>query len=146
MNKNTILIADDDLGLAEVLAKRCEAIGLNTIVVDNAQCAQFAMVTEQPSLAILDLNMPGADAGNILDVLAADRDLADVPVVLLTGEKDSAVACKCESLQVQYMTKQRNVWARLKEIILELMGDRREPFPHPSARGTGLWNSAQAIA
>lgn len=146
MYDKTILIADDDLGLAEVLAKRCEAIGLNTIVVDNAQCAQFAMATEQLALAILDLNMPGADAGNILDVLAADPDLADVPVVLLTGQKDSIVAQKCESLQIHYMAKQRNVWARLKEIIMELVGDRSEPIPQPKMRSLGVWNPAQAIA
>lgn len=140
--KKTILIADDDLGLAEALAMRCETIGLNTIVVDNAQCAQFAMITEQPSLAILDLHMPGANEGNILEVLAADPELATIPIVLLTGQKDSAVEAQCESLQVQYMPKQANIWARLKDIISDVLHKDRDvianqaPFssPAPSRR------------
>lgn len=135
----TILIADDDLGLAEALAMRCDTIGLNTIVVDNAQCAQFAMITEQPDLAILDLNMPGANEGNILEVLAADPELATIPIVLLTGQKDGHIAAQCESLQVQYMTKQANVWARLKDILSELLkeGDMTAD-PKNAVRKRGL--------
>ena len=42
----TVLIADNDLGLAEMLARRCESIGLKTIVVDNAECMQEAVNSE----------------------------------------------------------------------------------------------------
>ncbi|APZ90996.1 response regulator [Fuerstiella marisgermanici] len=120
-----ILIADDDLGLAEVLAMRCEAAGLETIVVDNAQCALLAILSEQPDVAVLDLNMPAANDGDVLELLATDPELSQTPVIILTGQKDHETIERCRSLMVHYIPKQRNVWIRLKRTIEQLL-TRRE--------------------
>lgn len=127
MTAKTILIADDDNGLAELLARRCESMGFDTIVVDNAQCALLAMLSEQPDLAILDLNMPAANDGGVLELLATDPELADIAVIILTGQKDQTTIQHCESLDAHYVPKQGNVWRRLRTLITELVGDRRTP-------------------
>ena len=121
--RKTILIADDDNCLAELLARRCESIGFDTIVVDNAQCAQFAMISEQPDLAILDLNMPAANDGDVFELLSTDPQLTDMPIIILTGQKDRATIQLCESLQTHYVPKQGAVWSRLKSTIKELLAD-----------------------
>jgi len=127
----TILIADDDLGLAEVLAARCEAMGLNTIVVDNAQCALLAIVCEQPDLAVFDLNMPQADAGDVFDLLATDPELTDLPVIVLTGQTGKSVIERCEILNAYYVAKKGDVWRRLRSQITEILG---VPQFRPAAR------------
>ena len=133
-----ILIADDDLGLAEVLAMRCEAIGLETIVVDNAQCALLAIVSEQPDVAILDLNMPASNDGNVLELLATDPELSHTPVIIMTGQKDQDTIERCRSLMVHYIPKQRNVWAMLRAKIKELLERRDEVEPQWPSRDNRL--------
>jgi len=116
-----ILIADDDLGLAEVLALRCEAIGLETIVVDNAQCALLAVLCEQPDLAVFDINMPKAEAGNVFDLLSTDPELADLPVIILTGQTDPLTIERCQTLNAFYVPKKGNVWSRLQHQIADIL-------------------------
>lgn len=128
-----ILIADDDLGLAESLAMRCENIGLDTIVVDNAQCAQLAIVCEQPDIAVLDLNMPPADGGDVLALLETDPELSDLPVIILTGQKDRGTIQRCQNLRTHYIPKQHDVWSHLKDCIEAILcAADRDQYPASS--------------
>lgn len=119
--KQTVLIADDDLGLAELLARRCEMLGLSTIVVDNAECALFAVMSEQPDFAIFDVNMPAGDERNIFDLLATESVLADLPVIILTGRRDRETILQCENLSTWYVSKGRATWTRLRDVIHEVL-------------------------
>lgn len=116
----TILIADDDFGLTEVLSLICEAMGFETIVVDNAQCAHLAIVCDQPDVAIFDVNMPQADEGNVFDLMEKISDMTNSPVIVLTGQTDATTLQRCESLKAHYVRKCGNVWNALKQRIQEL--------------------------
>lgn len=42
----------------------------------------------RPSLILLDLNLPGTDGREVLEQVKTDRDLCDIPVVVLTTSSD----------------------------------------------------------
>lgn len=86
------------------------------------------MISEQPDLAILDLNVPAANEGDVFELLATDPELADTQVVILTGQKDLATIQSCENLQAHYIPKQGNVWRRVRSVITELLGTSKDHF------------------
>lgn len=117
----TVVLADDDLELAELLGRRCEHIGLNPIIVDNTYSALLAVLCEQPDLAILDVNMPSANGADVFEVLATEPELADLPVIILTGRKDDETKQSCHNLNAHYVAKGDDVWLRLQALIGELL-------------------------
>ncbi len=50
---------------------------------------------ELPSLVILDLNMPGTDGHEVLNMLKSDPDLSCIPVIVLTTSSDKMDIRKC---------------------------------------------------
>jgi DNA-binding NarL/FixJ family response regulator len=86
-----ILIADDhQLVIEAVKAKLTElAPDLNFVLAKNVD-ELFALADDTLDLAIVDLNMPGADGCSHVDEL--HRRYPEVPVMVLTGCGDSALA------------------------------------------------------
>src|SRR5438477_11357943 len=58
-----VLIVDDEIANVELLARRLEAIGCQTQVASPGERAIALARSEQPDLILLDVMMPGIDAG-----------------------------------------------------------------------------------
>src|SRR3977135_1853678 len=68
--------------------------------------------TEQPSLLLLDFDMPGLDGAQVLERLRSDKDpaIAQLPVIMLTGHggEESEVLCR-EAGADDFVTKPINI-------------------------------------
>jgi DNA-binding response OmpR family regulator len=84
-----VLIADDDLDLAEAVAWYLRADGLRVTVVAAAEQALAAMVEDPPHAAVLDLAIAGADGFGQVRRLGRGA----VPIMVL-------VACEAEAERV----------------------------------------------
>ncbi len=49
---------------------------------------------EKPDLVLLDYNMPVCDGAQVLEMIRADPEFADLPVIFLTGTVDKASISK----------------------------------------------------
>jgi two-component system response regulator HydG len=79
----TVLIADDHIEMARVLADKLIEEGWRPRVVDSGKGAIEAMSTSVPDLVISDLRMADVDG---LDVLDAARAIdPDLPVIIMTA-------------------------------------------------------------
>ncbi len=59
-----------------------------------------------PDLILLDLRLPRMDGQEVLDVVKADYDLKDIPVVVMTSSTDDADRLRCNLHNVDaYVTK-----------------------------------------
>jgi DNA-binding response OmpR family regulator len=77
-----ILVAEDDMPLAEFLHQRLEQEQFSVKVVSNAAEAE-QLASDQPyDLVILDLNLPGAGELDVLRGIRSKRP--DLPVVIVT--------------------------------------------------------------
>lgn len=85
-----ILVVDDDLALADVLAFTMRRSGFEVIMAHDGQVAMERWKDESPDLIILDLNLPKIDG---LRVCKLVRDQADTPIIILSvrGEEDDVV-------------------------------------------------------
>jgi len=91
VDRQTILIADDERGIRNLLRSYCERQGYAVRIAASGQEALAALDDERFDVAIVDLHMPGATG---LDVLAHAREAQpECEVIILTGfaDLDSAV-------------------------------------------------------
>ncbi len=92
-HKNTILIADDDDLVCDLLSQRFRTMGYNIITTDNGKQALEYIKNDKPDLAILDIMMPAMDGLSVLKQMKEEAALAYIPVILLTakGQQDNIV-------------------------------------------------------
>ena len=84
---NQVLIVDDDPDLRDAMEMLLSLQGYEVAVAADGGEALQSLTDQrcQPFLVLLDLMMPGMDGYELVKRMTADPDLADIPVVLLTG-------------------------------------------------------------
>lgn len=83
----TILLIDDDLMIASVVKLRLEeADGFHVEVATDGPDGLRQAAAHRPDLILLDWQMPGMDGIEVLRTLKADKETADIPVIMLTGK------------------------------------------------------------
>jgi CheY-like chemotaxis protein len=80
-----ILVVDDDPSNARVIALMCGLGGYEVHWADSGVAAMALLAREGVDLVLLDVHMPIVDGPGTLRLLRNSRDLAEMPVVFLTG-------------------------------------------------------------
>jgi two-component system, OmpR family, response regulator len=81
----TILIADDDPHIRQLLVFALEKAGLAAIEAEDGEEALAAVDRQPPDLVILDINMPRMDG---LEVCRRIRASGDLPILFLSSRDD----------------------------------------------------------
>jgi signal transduction histidine kinase/AraC-like DNA-binding protein/ABC-type sugar transport system substrate-binding protein len=82
-----VLVVDDDAEMRDLVSRAIRRAGAEPQRADNGREALAAMRLTRPDLVLLDLSMPDMDGFETLAAMHADTNLADVPVVVLTGRE-----------------------------------------------------------
>jgi CheY-like chemotaxis protein len=77
----TIVVVDDEYGLADVLASTFFDIGYTVHTAANGVQGLEVMAEHPPDLVILDFTMPLLDGAGVLTAMRGDPALSAVPVV-----------------------------------------------------------------
>jgi CheY-like chemotaxis protein len=91
----TIVIVDDEFGLADVLAATLSEVGFRVHTAANGIQGLEVMSEHPPGLVILDFMMPLLDGPGVLRAMRTDPRLASVPVVMIRAMPESAVRARC---------------------------------------------------
>ncbi|WP_040952028.1 response regulator transcription factor [Gorillibacterium massiliense] len=83
MNRITVLIADDEPEIADLIGLLLEKEGYRTIKVSNGKEAVHAIQTQSVDLAILDIMMPVMDG---FEAIRKIREQAPLPVIFLSAK------------------------------------------------------------
>jgi CheY-like chemotaxis protein len=100
-----VMVVDDDPDIRESMETLLKVYGYPVMVVaDGAEALIHLRNGARPCLILLDLMMPGMNGFELSEHLAADPELAKIPLVVITGA-GPAVAEKARALQVEVMRK-----------------------------------------
>jgi DNA-binding response OmpR family regulator len=82
----TVLLAEDDIGIAQPLSRALQREGHEVVVVGDGHTALTRADQDEVDLLVLDLGLPGMDGLDVCRRLRRVRP--DVPVLMLTARTD----------------------------------------------------------
>ncbi|MEX2091546.1 MAG: response regulator [Pirellulales bacterium] len=121
MTSQTILLVDDDSDFLHVIGQRCRSIGLNVQHARNLLTATAVIDRFLPDVVCVDVEMPTGNGLRFCEALAVDPRTAQVPIIVLTGRKDTETIQKCEQMGAHYAFKSADIWATLEPLVHRLM-------------------------
>lgn len=80
-----ILLADDDPEVRSVMQKQIEGVGYRTESASTASEALEKIASSRPDMVVLDLLMPDMDGTEVILKMRSEKDLARIPVLVVTG-------------------------------------------------------------
>ena len=114
MDKKTILVVDDEIGIRQLTEMSLAGIGYNPIICENSE--QAIPHISSADLLITDLNMPGGINGAELTKIAK-REKPNMPVIIMTGDPGDIPA---DHLADKVICKPFE-FEQLKEVIADLL-------------------------
>ena len=131
VNKQKILIVDDDENIAELISLYLTKECFDTMMVHDGEKALIAYDTYQPNLILLDLMLPGIDGYQVCREIRAK---SNVPIIMLAAKGE--VFDKVLGLELgadDYMMKpfdSKELVARVKAVLR-----RYQAIPKPEIPG-----------
>lgn len=103
--KKKILVVDDS-GATLRSVKSWLEDKYQVILANSGAMAIKYMVMKRPDLVLLDYEMPICDGRQVLEMIRAESDLADIPVIFLTNKNDRESVYKVSTLHPEgYLLK-----------------------------------------
>ena len=81
-----VLVIDDEPDVLMLCRVNLELAGHEVVEAGSGEAGLELARTERPDVVVLDVMLPARDGFQILGDLSIERDLADVPVILLTAK------------------------------------------------------------
>jgi signal transduction histidine kinase/CheY-like chemotaxis protein len=89
-DRGTLLAIDDDPMSVELVKTVLQPAGWTVVTASDGATGIVLARTRKPTAILLDLLMPGIDGLTVVEVLRADPETADIPIVVLTAKALSA--------------------------------------------------------
>jgi two-component system, OmpR family, KDP operon response regulator KdpE len=86
--RSSVLVVDDDLHVANVLAGTLVSRGYDARAVYDADAAMSSFRRWGPAIVVTDLEMPGADG---IELCRRIRETSNVPILVVSGANDGRV-------------------------------------------------------
>lgn len=109
MQKQQILVVDDDKEIARLLRGYLEKAGFGVLVAHEGGTAVHTLRRNKPDLLLLDLMLPDMDGYDITRLVRNDAALAQMPIIMITARvEDSDKIVGLELGADDYVTKPFN--------------------------------------
>ena len=87
--KRVLLVEDNDLN-RNMMVRRLNRAGLEVITAGNGQQALDIMHSDQPSIVLMDMNLPVLDGWAASRRAKEDEGIRDIPIIALTAHATEA--------------------------------------------------------
>jgi CheY-like chemotaxis protein len=92
----TVLVVDDEFGVAEVLQSILEDEGYRVITAINGKQALTRLAETAPDLAMVDYMMPIMNGAHLLAAMHKEQDWTHIPVIMMSSLDEVTVRSGCE--------------------------------------------------
>jgi len=109
-----VLVIDDDPSVHDLMQRSLAKEGFRVEVALTGQQGLDMAAKLKPTVITLDVMMPGMDGWAVLSALKSNRELADIPVIMMTIVDDKNLAFSLGA--AEYLTKPID-WERLNVLL-----------------------------
>ena len=120
----TIVVVDDESGLADILSAALLNVGYGVHTAWNGVLGLEAIAAHSPDLVILDYTMPVLDGAGVLAAMQGSRNIASVPVVMMSAMSEAIVRERCAGFAT-FVRKPFELEVMLGE-VRRTLGDNRD--------------------
>ena len=85
INKEKILVIEDEKILLDAIAKKLQVAGYSVRTALNGEEGLEKIKEEKPDLILLDILMPKVDGFEVLKKMSEDKELSEIPVVIISN-------------------------------------------------------------
>lgn len=121
MNRQRILVVDDDKDIVRLVRAYLEKAGYDVFSAYDGETAIHTLRREKPDLLVLDLMLPDRDGWDITRLIRTDPQLLATPIIMLTARvEDTDKIIGLEIGADDYITKPfnpREVVARVRALL-----------------------------
>ncbi len=115
-----ILIIEQDVFFGDMLSQRIKKDGFDTLVISNGVVALEQMHLYKPDLILLDMEITNTDPRKILEGKQSDKDLKDIPTIIISPSGDLNEIRQIVDLGVKdYLVKSQ---LNLDDLITKIRG------------------------
>jgi diguanylate cyclase (GGDEF)-like protein/PAS domain S-box-containing protein len=120
-DKNSLLLVDDNEMNRDLLARRLERAGFQVTIAEDGNKALEVVRREPPDLVLLDVDMPGLDGFQVLEILRETYSAAQLPVIMVTAMTGSEEVVRALRMGAcDYVTKPVDFPVALARINIQL--------------------------
>lgn len=111
MPKTTILLAEDEPALGQIIKESLETRDFNVILCDNGEKAFEKFQSETPEILVLDVMMPKKDGFTLAKDIRAIDDT--IPIIFLTAKSQTQDVVEGFTIGGNDYLKNRLAWKSL---------------------------------
>lgn len=120
-----IMIVEDDAALREIYGIRVTAEGYEVVSAGDGEEALAVAVRERPDLILSDVMMPKISGFDMLDILRATPETANIKVIMMTALSSEDQRERGERLGAdRYLVKSQVGIEDVVNAIHDVLGDR----------------------
>ena len=127
MNKPVALIVEDDRDVVALFRHVLDIAGYHTEIVLDGKEAMDRLEASQPSIVLLDLQLPGMSGIDILTRMRADDRMRNIPVVVITAYAPYAASLPVEPDLLLLKPVDINQLSNLVQRLQVTQGGMNEP-------------------
>lgn len=120
-----IMVVEDDAALREIYSIRITAEGYDVVSAGDGEEALAMAVREKPDLILSDVMMPKISGFDMLDIIRATPETANIKVVMMTALSADDQRERGEKLGAdRYLVKSQVGIEDVVNVIHEVLGDK----------------------
>ena len=142
-----VMVVEDDASLREIYGIRITAEGYNVVSAGDGEEALAVAVREKPDLILSDVMMPKISGFDMLDILRATPETANIKVIMMTALSSDDQRARGERLGAdRYLVKSQVGIEDVINTIHEVLGDRATAAPASNATAAPASDATAAPA
>ncbi|TFB10692.1 response regulator [Candidatus Marinimicrobia bacterium MT.SAG.3] len=115
-----LLVDDDELNL-DLLSRKLQRNGYDTITTTDGMEAISLAVSTNPDLILMDMNLPELDGWEATRLLKADNSTKNIPVISLTADampedRAKALAAGCDEYETKPIVFE-NLFSKMEMLL-----------------------------
>ena len=119
-----VLIVEDDVFLAQLLANRIEKVGVKVLRAADGEEGVKSLKENKPDLVLLDLILPKKSGFELLEEMRADPAIQGTPVIIVSNlGQESDVAKGKELGAIEYFVKAKTSIDGLVERVKAILSE-----------------------